>query len=313
MIVDYVINPRDGSQYTFGKRRAHLTVQDSRRSGTITIPGISGGRDVYGTLPFPKDVVLLTYEWLVTPQRESTTFDALRDALNWAVDHGRPQKIYLRLDDGSYRTVIGKLRGKNLDVTKQSRYAATWSVTWELTKTEMAAAANLPGQWGGLNPDGTIVKWGQAGRKWGAVGEQFSLTLASFTHTLHNPDATADTTDLSLTLTGPYGPAGTPALGVNYIAISNLNKAAFVNGVPPTIYLAVSLPTTNDKATVDFGKRFIAVNGVSSWALLGRPPGQLGWLRLTRGDNPLLITIVGTPLGTLNGKATLFWTPQFGF
>jgi hypothetical protein len=312
MIVDYCIVPRDGSRYVFGKRKARLTTTDTRRSATYVIPGASGGRDPLGALAYPKDVATVTYQWRVTPQRDKTTFDALRDALHKAVGHGRPQQIYLLADDGSYRVVTGKLRGKPYDASKDGRYWADWSVTWELTTPEVSGFADGAGQWGGKNPDGSTVKWGQAGRKWGQLGESFALTLASNSYTLHNPTGTEDTLDWQLILGGRFGPSGAPS-GANNISIQNTVTAARVNGLTPTLNFILSLPNTTDRLAIDFKRRSIRLNGAPAWGILSRQPLQVGFLPIVPGDNTFVVAINGAPLSSLAGTAQIIWQPKFGF
>jgi hypothetical protein len=136
--------------------------------------------------------------------------------------------------------------------------------------------------------------------------------------TIPNPNATAETRDMVFTFTGPYGPASPGASG--NIAVANFSIFD-LNTNGPVYFVLYDNILAGHSLIVDIGVSGVVkttldgsghiIGSTSVLGVLDKDKRQFGLMRFrAQGDNALVISINGTPLGTLNGKLLVSWRPK---
>jgi hypothetical protein len=312
-----VRSPITNVDYLWPLAKQRVQVSDARRVSLQHIPGADGAQSQYGLMPFPRGETYVTVTFRVTPKAHGTTFTALRNALNIAIDHGIPQQLTFIDDNGLTWFAQGWLIDKSLDYNEDHQWFADWTIKFVLED---------PLAYG---PNPNVITWGQAGLKWGAAGRKWGesphtvpLTTASVALTISNPNATAETRDPIFTFTGQWGPATPYPTGDNgYIVVYNTSIIDIGTGTYIYFVLYDNIPAAHSlivdigaggvvKNTLDGGGSIVAVQ--NEMDKIAKPDLQYGYFRLRAGgDNNLIFAIAGATLAPLNGKVLVSWRPKF--
>jgi hypothetical protein len=293
------IHPVTRAVYQFPKAQAHLTAPNVRKNPVFIVPGGGGPINPKGTAPFDRDMNIITYQFRVFPHQSGQTFTQARAAFLQAIDHGLPQVLEFRDDDGSIWQMRAALTADPLDFGTQSDLYADYQVSWvalaDLWFSNAAPGAIIYGH---------TVKYGH-NAKYGASYPSYALTTSSVTVALDNSatGATATTTDAVVSITGPWGAAAPSA--ANAITVSCLESGT-------SFSLPINL-LAGETLLVDLASRRVLKNGQPIFGLLTRPALQRTYLDLLPNTvNHVTVAFTGTPLTTLNGSVQLKWKPKRG-
>jgi hypothetical protein len=308
-----VRNPVTGVDYLWPKAQQKIVTTDQRRVSTQVIPGADGVQSQYGLNPFPRGGTQLTISFRVTPHQNRTTFDALRSALNLAVDHGLPQRLTFTDDSGAFWYATGYLTGKNLEANQDQQWFADWSISYLLEDPLAYGAVDGINAWGQ-----TGLKWGDVGLKWGATPHSYDLTNTTVNFTVSNPLATANTEDAIFMFSGQWGPTSAAvANGTGNFVVVNTSIIDLNTGSPVYFYVSDTVPT-GYTYQVDCGSAGVYKTNSSAsppistpmLGTLGKLPTQFGYMRFRPGDNLMIAYINGVALSPLNGKLVVSWKPK---
>jgi hypothetical protein len=300
-----VRNPITGVDYVWPKAKQKIATTDQRRVSTQVIPGADGVQSQYGLNPFPRGETQVTISFRVTPRQKGTTFDALRNALNLAVDHGLPQELSFLDDNNVLWYATGWLVAKNLEANEDQQWFADWSVTYLLE--DPLAYGKQPGfnAWG--QPG---LKWGQPGLKWGNLATTYALTSSSQQYTIANPLATADTTDMIFNFSGQWGPVDAAvADGSGFFAVQNTSIVDLNTGAPITFWVVDNMHT-GEKYQIDCGSSGTYKGATPVIGTLRKDIRQYGHMRFRPGDNVLSFVVSGSALSPATGSVTIGWKPK---
>src|SRR5215471_11329869 len=109
MWLDYAIHPNLGTRFSFPHRQADLTVPNARRNPVFIVPGGGGPINPRGVSPFDREPNVITYQFQINPIGDHTYgVDFFRDGFLKAIDHGIPQTLAFRDDNGDvwYATCV---------------------------------------------------------------------------------------------------------------------------------------------------------------------------------------------------------------
>jgi hypothetical protein len=293
------IHPVTRAVYQFPKVQAHLTAPNARKNPVFIVPGGGGPINPKGSSSFDRDVNIITYQFRVFPTQAGQTFTDARDAFLQAIDHGLPQQLTFVDDNGRTWLMRVALTGDPLDFGTQSDLFADFQVTWvalsDLLESNAAPGAVLFGHG---------FKYGH-NKKYGGSFPSYPLNGTTVIIPLDNTatGATATTTDMTISMTGPYGPSAPNE--AQYISVTCQESAT-------SFWLPINL-LVGDTLLVDLRTRRVLKNGQPIFTLMRRPLLQRTWLDLLPNTvNHIVIGLTGTPLATLAGSVTLKWKPKHG-
>lgn len=322
MYLDYAVHPTTRAIYTFPKRQADLTVANNRRNSTFIVPGGGGPINPKGLNPFDREPNIITYQFQLNPlgDRAHGTVDDQRESFLRAVDHGVPQTLAFRADDGTAWFATCALVGDPHHQTAFSNanhvIEASWVMLADFLRSPATPGTSVYGQhikygkpanaiydsgrqqWYGGTPDGIHGKYGANAIKLALSGQWNTLLLDNTTL-----GATAPTTDPIITIKGNFGSTGAATGDPTCVTCQESNTGF-------TIPFVIG---PNDTLEVNLAARRVLLNNQPVFGKIAKTnPAANAYLAIL----PDIINTVqvfwrtGPASGTQNGQASFNWQPK---
>jgi hypothetical protein len=285
MFLDFAVHPTMGSVYTFPRRQADLTVQNSRRNPVFVVAGGGGPVNPKGLAAFDREPNIISYQFQINPLGTGEILDDEREEFLCAIDHGLPQLLVFRDDHGEVWEATCVLTGDPHHQMASSNASHVMQASWVMLTDYLHAPAtpgsalfgtyfyfghppnatqDSNGNWIGGTPDGIHQKFGVMAQKVnftaGAGENWFQLNNS-------NTGSTAATTDPVFVFHGPYGSTNPQVYPIKCIC-SQSRMGFFLHVALRDAAHSSRGDGKPDELLVDLSSRRVLLNGQPAFGVL---------------------------------------------